>query len=394
MRTVLSYGFRVFFLACAGWGLVAMALWLVWLGVHLNGADFAVMTIALPPFQWHAHEMVFGFGLAAVAGFLLTAVPNWVGGKPIRGAPLGLIAAAWLAGRLAVGFSAWLPAVLVVAVDALFPLLLAGMLARQIIPARQPRNLGVVVVVSLLGTLQVLSLADALALFDNPLAQAPARIGVELLVLLIAVIGGRITPAFTRNWLNARGHAVSVAMGTWLDRAAVALTAAAVLADAAGAPDALRAPLFAAAGLALLVRLSRWHGRLTLAEPLLWVLHLGYGLVAAGFLLMAAAVLGVLVESTALHLWTIGAVGVMVVGVMSRVALGHTGRALTAPRPTAIAYGLMVLAAVVRVAGPALSPDLYTPALLTAAGLWMTALVLFLADYAAILACERRVSGP
>lgn len=394
MRTVLSYGFRVFFLACAGWGLVAMALWLVWLGVHLNGADFAVMSIALPPFQWHAHEMVFGFGLAAVAGFLLTAVPNWVGGTPIRGAPLGLIAAAWLAGRLAVGFSAWLPAVLVVAVDALFPLLLAVMLARQIIPARQPRNLGVVVVVSLLGTLQVLSLADALALFDNPLAQAPARIGVELLVLLIAVIGGRITPAFTRNWLNARGHAVSVAMGTWLDRAAVALTAAAVLADAAGAPDALRAPLFAAAGLALLVRLSRWHGRLTLAEPLLWVLHLGYGLVAAGFLLMAAAVLGVLVESTALHLWTIGAVGVMVVGVMSRVALGHTGRALTASRTTAVAYGLMVLAAVVRVAGPALSPDLYTPALLTAAGLWMTALVLFLADYAAILACERRVSGP
>lgn len=394
MRTVLSYGFRVFFLACAGWGLVAMALWLVWLGVHLNGADFAVMTIALPPFQWHAHEMVFGFGLAAVAGFLLTAVPNWVGGKPIRGAPLGLIAAAWFAGRLAVGFSAWLPAVLVVAVDALFPLLLAGMLARQIIPARQPRNLGVVVVVSLLGTLQVLSLADALALFDNPLAQAPARIGVELLVLLIAVIGGRITPAFTRNWLNARGHAVSVAMGTRVDRAAVALTAAAVLADAAGAPDALRAPLFAAAGVALLVRLSRWHGRLTLAEPLLWVLHLGYGLVAAGFLLMAAAVLGVLVESTALHLWTIGAVGVMVVGVMSRVALGHTGRALTASRTTAVAYGLMVLAAVVRVAGPALSPDLYTPALLTAAGLWMTALVVFLADYAAILACERRVSGP
>ncbi|SOD96922.1 NnrS family protein [Caenispirillum bisanense] len=394
MRTVLSYGFRVFFLACAGWGVTAMALWLVWLGVHLNGADFAVMTIALPPFQWHAHEMVFGFGLAAVAGFLLTAVPNWVGGKPIRGAPLGLIAAAWLAGRLAVGFSAWLPAVLVVAVDALFPLLLAGMLARQIIPARQPRNLGVVVVVSLLGTLQVLSLADALALFDNPLAQAPARIGVELLVLLIAVIGGRITPAFTRNWLNARGHAVSVAMGTWLDRAAVALTAAAVLADAAGAPDALRAPLFAAAGVALLVRLSRWHGRQTLAEPLLWVLHLGYGLVAAGFLLMAAAVLGVLVESTALHLWTIGAVGVMVVGVMSRVALGHTGRALTASRTTAVAYGLMVLAAVVRVAGPALSPDLYTPALLTAAGLWMAALVLFLADYAAILACERRVSGP
>lgn len=394
MATILSYGFRIFFLAAAGWGVVAMVLWLAWLAVHLNGADFAVMSIALPPFQWHAHEMVFGFGLAAVAGFLLTAVPNWVGGKPIRGLPLALAAGAWLAGRLAIGFSSWLPAVLVVAVDALFPLLLAGMLARQIIPARQPRNLGVVLVVSLLGTLQVLSLADGLALLDNPLAQAPARVGVELLVLLIAVIGGRITPAFTRNWLNKRGHAVTVAMGTWLDRGAVAVTAAAVLADAAGAPDPVRAALFAAAGCALLARLSRWHGARTLSEPLLWVLHLGYALVAAGFLLMSAAVLGLLVESTALHLWTVGAVGVMVVGVMSRVALGHTGRALVASRPTAIAYALLVAAAVVRVAGPALAPALYTPALLAAAVLWLAALALFLMDYAAILAQERPVSGP
>lgn len=393
MPAVLTYGFRIFFLAAAAWGITAMALWLVWLAVHLNGADFAVLSIALPPFQWHAHEMVFGFGLAAVAGFLLTAVPNWVGCAPVRGLPLAGLAVVWLAGRLAVGFSAWLPAPLVLAVDALFPLALAVTLARQIVPARQPRNLGVVAVVTLLGVLQVLSLGDALALFDNPLAQTPARLGVELLVLLIAIIGGRITPAFTRNWLVRQGQEVTVAMGTWLDRGAVAVTAAAVLADAAGAPDALRAVLFAAAGLALLVRLSRWHGRRTGAEPLLWVLHAGYALVAAGFLLMAAAVIGLLVESTALHLWTIGAVGVMVVGVMSRVALGHTGRALTAPRLTTVAYGLLALAAVVRVAGPALSPAFYSLALLTAAGLWVVALLLFLADYAVMLATDRPAAG-
>lgn len=394
MPAVLTYGFRIFFLAAAGWGVTAMGLWLVWLAVHLNGADFAVLSIALPPFQWHAHEMVFGFGLAAVAGFLLTAVPNWVGCAPVRGLPLGALAALWLAGRLAVGFSAWLPAPLVLAVDALFPFALAATLARQIVPARQPRNLGVVAVVTLLGVLQVLSLADALMLVDTPLAQAPARLGVELLVLLIAIIGGRITPAFTRNWLARRGEVVTVAMGTWLDRGAIVATATAVLADAAGAPDTLRAILFAVAGAALLARLSRWHGRRTGAEPLLWVLHAGYALVATGFLLMAVAVLGVLVESTALHLWTIGAVGVMIVGVMSRVALGHTGRALTAPRLTTLAYVLLALAAVVRVAGPALSPAFYTLALLVASGLWVVALLLFLADYAAMLATDRPASDP
>ncbi len=394
MPAVLTYGFRIFFLAAAGWGVTAMGLWLVWLAVHLNGADFAVLSIALPPFQWHAHEMVFGFGLAAVAGFLLTAVPNWVGCAPVRGLPLGALAVLWLAGRLAVGFSAWLPAPLVLAVDALFPFALAATLARQIVPARQPRNLGVVAVVTLLGVLQVLSLADALMLVDTPLAQAPARLGVELLVLLIAIIGGRITPAFTRNWLARRGEVVTVAMGTWLDRGAIVATATAVLADAAGAPDTLRAILFAVAGAALLARLSRWHGRRTGAEPLLWVLHAGYALVATGFLLMAVAALGVLVESTALHLWTIGAVGVMIVGVMSRVALGHTGRALTAPRLTTLAYVLLALAAVVRVAGPALSPAFYTPALLVASGLWVVALLLFLADYAAMLATDRPASDP
>lgn len=379
---VLSAGFRPFFFLAAAWGASAMPFWLA------TFAGLLPLPSDLAPWMWHAHEMIFGYAAAAIAGFLLTAIPNWTGRPPVRGALLALLAVLWLAGRVAILSSATVGAALAAAIDLAFPLAFLLVVAREIVAGKNRRNLPMVAALSFLLLGNLLIHVDALG--QGNTAELGVRIGLATVLMLIALVGGRIIPSFTRNWLaRTRPQGALPAEADRFDLAALAVAALALLSWAAK-PDSSYAPwVELAAGVALVVRLARWRGAATLAEPLLWVLHLGYGWLAFGLLLLAINEIAPLMPATsALHALTTGAVGTMTLAVMTRATLGHTGQPLTAGRGTMAIYVLITIAAALRVAAPLFGPH-YLVAV-TAAGLaWSGAFLLFLAFYAPLLLRRR-----
>ncbi len=374
LRLLVSEGFRVFFLAAAVFAVLSIAVWLRLL-TGGQGAPFAP-----PPHLWHGHEMIFGYACAVLGGFFLTAAPNWTGGPAAKSAYISAVAAVWLAGRLAVWWSGALPAELTAAIDLAFLPMLGAKLAVLLMRKPQPRNL------MLLGLLSIVWLGNLMthlewigAISDGVLPGL--RVGLFGVAAMIAVIGGRVTPAFTRNALRRDGAAED-ALPVSRRPAEIAGIGSAIalpLTIAAGAPDVAVGAVAMAAGLAQAARLAGWSGGRTLGQPILWSLHLAAGMLALGYLLYGAALLGALDEIAALHVVGIGAVGGMTVAVMSRAILGHTGRALIAPRPVAAAYGLIALAAAARYAGTWADAEAYSAAMTVSGALWILAFGLFLA---------------
>jgi uncharacterized protein involved in response to NO len=345
-----SRGFRPFFLLGAAWAAIAVP---VWLAAYAHGY---ALRGALPPMFWHAHEMVYGFGMAVVAGFLLTAIPNWTGRLPVRGWMLGALAALWLAGRVAMLVPGAAP------LDLAFPAVLAAVVAREILAGRNWRNLPMLAALALLLAGNVLFHLGV---------YAGLRLGIATLLMLIALVGGRIVPSFTRNWMTKfRRGALLPAPEGMLDRAALVMT---LFALAAWVLDWATLPL-AVAGVALAARLARWRGIATWREPLLFVLHAGYGWLALGLVLLGLG------APAALHALTVGAVGTMTLAVMTRASLGHSGRALAADRSTIAIYLLISAAALLRIAG-------YQSVLVVSlSGLaWSAAFGLFVLHYGCIL---------
>ncbi|HET7409766.1 MAG TPA: NnrS family protein [Paracoccaceae bacterium] len=373
---VLSAGFRPFFLIAGVWAAVAVPLWLCVLIGHLT------IPSAFGPVAWHAHEMLFGFIQAAIAGFLLTAVPNWTGRMPIQGWSLGALAALLVAGRVAVAFSGVTGPGLAAIVDLAFPVALAAALGREIIAGRNWRNLPMLGILGVLGIANGMTHLEAMGWASTGVTGL--RLGIAVVLLLIGLVGGRVIPSFTRNWLVKRGEKRLPAPAGRLDQAAMAATAAALVAWVCAPGWVGVAPLMALAAVATAVRLARWRGLLTGAEPLVWVLHLGFAWLPVGYALMALAPVMGFAETAALHALTGGAMTTMIVAVATRATRGHTGRALVADRPTVVLYGLVTLAAAARVvAGIAAGA---TMQLLTVAALaWTGAFVLFLVLYAPML---------
>jgi uncharacterized protein involved in response to NO len=362
----LSAGFRPFFLLACVWAALAVP---VWLGAYVHG--YAVGG-ALGAMAWHAHEMVYGFGVAAVAGFLLTAIPNWTGRLPVRGAPLGALAGLWLGGRLALFILLPLPAALI---DLAFLPLLMALVARELIAGRNYRNLPMLAALGLLFAGNVLVHLHALDLAYT--ARLGNSIGIATLLALISLVGGRIIPSFTRNWLaKMRRDLAPPAQMSRLDLACLLVTLAGLVAWVA-APDATEL-LQVAAGAAVLLRLSRWRGLYALREPLLVVLHLGYAWLGIGLLLLGLGV----ADNAALHALTVGAIGTMTLAVMTRASLGHSGQPLRAGAGTTAIYGLVTLAAVLRVLAPYFGGLIAT----SLAGLaWSAAFGLFVILYGPLL---------
>ncbi|HEY1260146.1 MAG TPA: NnrS family protein [Stellaceae bacterium] len=379
---IWSAGFRPFFLAAALWAALAVPLWLA-----LYGGEATVPT-ALSAAVWHAHEMIFGYAAAAVAGFLLTAIPNWTGRMPLQGGPLVALVALWALGRIAVLSSARIGAPVAMACDLAFPLVFLAAVAREIVAGRNWRNLPMVGALSLLlaGNFLVHLAAVGLA----PTGDLGNRIGLATLLMLISFVGGRLIPSFTRNWLaKERPEVASPAPFGRLDRAVLAVTAVA-LALWAVAPEASPTPwVELAAGLAIGIRLARWHGRASWREPLVWVLHLGYLWLALGLLLLGFnGLVPVLPPAAALHALTVGAVGTMTLAVMTRASLGHTGRGLSAGPGTTAIYVMVTIAAVLRLAAP-LAGASYLLLLWFAGAAWSAAFGLFVLFYAGPLASPR-----
>lgn len=377
---ILTFGFRPFFFGAAVWAVLAMALWVPMLSGHL------MLPTAFDPVSWHAHEFLFGYLGAVVAGFLLTAVPNWTGRLPIVGWWLGMLAGLWLVGRVVVAVSASLPPFLVAAVDLAFPVVFALLIAREIVAGKNWRNL---IVLAMLG---VFILGNALFHWEAAQGGYAAqgyglRLGLGAGIMMIAVIGGRVVPSFTRNWLVKRRSAVlPVAPMQSFDKAALVVLAPALGLWVAWPLAPLTGVVLALAGVLHILRLTRWAGHRTLAEPLVTVLHAGYFFVPLGALALAAEILapGSFGMAGAQHFWMAGAVGLMTLAVMTRATLGHTGQDLSAGAGTVMIYLALILSVFARVAG-GVWPE-FSGLLNTVAGLfWTLAFGGFAVVYGALL---------
>jgi len=369
LPAVLDYAFRPMFLAAGSWAVIALALWLAMFFGHVQ------LPTRFDPLAWHVHEMLFGFVMAAVAGFLLTAIPNWTGRLPVRGYPLAALVCLWLLGRIACLISADLLAWLAVLADLAFPFALLAVAAREIIVGRNWRNL------PMTAPLALFIVADLLMHLESLGFAVPAGLGWRLAVgapiLLISVIGGRIIPSFTRNWLFKRKSRRLPSPHNMVDTVAVGVLAAALILWAFLPDHRMTGALLIAAALINAARLSRWTGFATWAEKLLLVLHVGYAWLVLGVALLGLSIFNIGVPvASAIHALTAGATAVMILAVMPRVTLGHTGRALTANRATVAIFVLINAAAIARVCA-SWHTEFMVLLLLVAGACWIAAFGLF-----------------
>jgi uncharacterized protein involved in response to NO len=380
---LLSYGFRPFFLFGALWAALAVALWLPLLSGHIE------LPSALGPVEWHVHELVFGYVPAIVAGFLLTAVPNWTGRLPVVGTRLSVLFLVWVAGRIAVLFSLRIGMGPAAAVDLSFLAVLGLLIAREIVASGNTHNLKVLVGVGLLLLGNVLfHLERIIGLGDGH----GTRLGITAVVLLVMLIGGRIIPSFTRNWLARRDPGRMPSPFDRFDGVVMVVSGIALAGWMTGPGAAATAVIAVAAAGLNIVRLGRWAGERTAAEPLVLILHVAYAFVPVGFLLLAIGIVrpDIVAPSGALHGWTTGAIGVMTLAVMTRASLGHTGQPLAATRQIQLIYLAAVIAALARIGaafGILISPMLYLSAIA-----WVLAFSGFVIVFAPLL-LQRRVTN-
>ncbi len=379
----LSYAFRPMFLALGVFSVLSMALWIG----ALTGITAAAATLGP---LWHGHEMLFGFALAAVAGFLLTAVATWTGRPPVHGMPLLLLVTAWLFGRLVL--ASGLPPSMGTATTAmLFPLLLTGLVAHEVVRGGSRRNYPIVALVSVLALLD--GVFHAATLQGNAAAERFALLAaLYVLTTLVSVIAGRIVPSFTANWLRSRGATRLPVERPWLERLVLPVTILTAVLALLLPDHPLTAGSAALAAVVHALRLSGWRGLSALSEPIVFILHVAYGWIPVGFALLSVAVAsGALGVTAALHALGAGAIGVMILAVTTRVALGHTGRPLRAARTIVIAYVLLNVAVAARVAAPAAGSHYLTALEIAACG-WIVAWSLFVLTYTPIL-LRARVSS-
>ncbi|MGV1987882.1 NnrS family protein [Agrobacterium sp. 22-221-1] len=377
---IFSYGFRPFFLGGALWAIVAMVLWIAALSGFIDlGGDYGAP-------NWHAHEMLFGFASAVLAGFLLTAVPNWTGRLPVSGKPLVWLFALWCAGRLFLLVPDTVGVVTAAAVDGLFLPALLAICAREVIAGRKWKDLKV------LGGLLALSIANIVfhvAAIEGDLSQIATRLAVSAYTVLVIIVGGRIVPSFTRNWLNRFGRTDFPVPYNGFDTAAI-LTGIAALAVWTIEPESIVAvPTALLAAFMHAVRLIRWRGWTTWPEQVLVVLHMAYAFIPAGFITIALAALDVMDTRSVLHVFTVGVIGCMMLAVMTRASLGHTGRKLAASRVTIAAYVALIACALLRPAAeffPGAMMHLYACSAL----FWIVGFGLFCVEYGPILTRERK----
>lgn len=376
---LLSYGFRAFFLFGSLYAGLAILVWLpLYLGELSLPTHFA-------PRDWHVHEMLYGFLPAVVAGFLLTAIPNWTGRLPLQGRPLLMLLLVWALGRVAVNLSGWIGWLPAAVLDGAFLAVLAAVTAREIAAGRNWRNLKVLIV---LCALFAGNLVFHLEVHLNGAADYGTRLGVAASIVLIMLIGGRIVPSFTRNWLVRENPGRLPSPFGELDKWSLVLSGAALLIWVARPEGPVTAAALLAAGLGQAARLARWAGDRAWRDRLVFILHVAYAFIPLGFVLAGLSALGLVPVTAGVHAWTGGAVGAMTLAVMSRASLGHTGRPLTASGALQALYGLVVLSALTRIV-VALAPE-WSQLLLPAAGLgWAAAFLGFALAYWPVLTRAR-----
>lgn len=353
-----------------------MGLWIgFWAGLIPLSGPF-------DPMDWHLRELLFGYGGAALGGFLLTAVPNWTKSTPLSGIGLAALVALWVAARLTGLID--MPMLIPLILDWVYLAMLLIRTARDVLAAQNKRNMPV------LGIIALFLIADVITGWQSLTGQPASsgygpRLGIAVLILLIGLIGGRIIPTFTRNWLRARNSQIAPATFGPLDQVVMALTAIGLIIWVFAPEMPLSGPLLIVIGAAHMIRLSRWQAHSVTSEPLLFTLHLGYCFVPLGFVLIGFSNLApsVILPVAGLHAWSAGAIGTMTVTVMARAILGHSGRALQATPFDRIILILIPLAALVRII--ATLPSMPADMLHISAGLWILGYLMFVLRFLPIV---------
>lgn len=387
-KRLFGDGFRIFFLSAAVFAVLAVLVWEQWLANLAFSGLGGATPYAPTPHLWHAHEMVFGYTSAAIGGFFLTAVPNWTGAKPAQPWFIAVLWGLWLAGRLAIWWSGALAPWLVAVIDLAFVPVLAAQVLGQLMGRPKPQNLMLLALLSLfwIGNLMVhLEWVGGM----GPGAETGIRVGLLTACAVIAVLGGRVIPAFTRNAMK-RANRLERHPITRKPLEIIGIGAAVLLVVlvAGFGLTAVAGVVAVAAGGAQLARLSGWRSGWTLSQPILWALHLGFAWLGLGYVLWGVAQFGIGSEVAALHVLGIGAVGGMTLAVMSRAILGHSGRPLVASRPVVAAFGLMAAAVMIRWVGSVIAMDHYVAAMLVSGAFWMAAMGLF------VVALAPAILGP
>lgn len=386
---ILSYGFRPFFLLGALYAVLMIGLWVPWfLGLIRVPSEFT-------PVVWHAHELLFGFIPAIIAGFLLTAVASWTSRPPVSGWLLATLVVFWLAGRLAVAASREADELVVAAICLVFPAALTIVIAWEVASAGNKRNFKVA---ALIGCLAAADAAFHYEAWLTGRAKLATTIAVALILILLMVIAGRIIPSFTANWLKANrpgampksfapfdlgSMAVSIAaLGCWV--AAKRLPETSMVLGYIGV-------LMLAAAVVNLMRQARWQPLRTFSEPLVAILHVGYLFVPFGFALIGASLLldDIGLEVAGLHAWTTGAFATMILAMMTRVTRGHTGNALTAPWGTVAIYVCIIISALTRV-GASILPEMTLVLIPVSGAAWIAAFLGFIVFYGRMLLTARQ----
>ena len=383
---LLSIGFRPFFLAAGLYAIIAMLAWIAWLMLHSANAVILSPTIAMPAHLWHGHEMLFGFAAAVISGFMLTAAPGWTGARRVAGAHLMVLVVTWLAGRIVMWFSSFLPALLVAIVDMVHLPMLAGAIAIALVKLPTPRNLIFLVLLAILIAANGAVHLEWIGWSDDT-ASWGLTVALIDTVLLVVILGGRIVPSFTRNALMRRGENDHLPRSyAGFERTSIASVAILLICVIIEPPDVITGLVALIAALSNFARLALWRGMSVIEEPILWSLHIAYLWIPVGLaVLFANIVFDIGSQGAALHILGVGAIGGMTLAMMTRAPLGHTGRPLVVRRSITLAYVMLVAATLLRGFVLGASIGGYFTIILVAGGLWITGFAIFVAVYLPIL---------
>ena len=380
--TILQNSFRPFFIAAGFWATLAVPFWLLsYAGILVVPDNFDILL-------WHQHEMLYGFTSAAITGFILTAIPNWTGKLPIRGVHLGLLISLWILGRIGFLTTVTIGPLATAVFDLPFLIVLVLTITREIISGNNWRNIPVVILISVFALGNFLVHLQILNIIET--AELGLRLSMFVLSVLVALIGGRIIPSFTRNWLvKINSRVLPNQMGVF-DKIALIALVIFVIAQIAKPEHQATALLALFAGLLHSLRLMRWKGWMTFAEPLIWILHIAYAWLVIALVLIGLSGLSDFVPYTsAIHALTVGAFSTMILAVMTRASLGHTNRVLKATTGTTTVFILITFAAILRVYEPFLNES--NNLVIWISGIvWTAAFALFSILYFPILTQARK----
>jgi uncharacterized protein involved in response to NO len=380
--TILQNSFRPFFIAAGFWATLAVPFWLLsYAGILVVPDNFDILL-------WHQHEMLYGFTSAAITGFILTVIPNWTGRLPIRGVPLGLLISLWILGRIGFLTTVTIGPLATAVFDLPFLIVLVLTITREIISGNNWRNIPVVILISVFALGNFLVHLQILNIIET--AELGLRLSMFVLSVLVALIGGRIIPSFTRNWLvKINSRVLPNQMGVF-DKIALIALVIFVIAQIAKPEHQATALLALFAGLLHSLRLMRWKGWMTFAEPLIWILHIAYAWLVIALVLIGLSGLSDFVPYTsAIHALTVGAFSTMILAVMTRASLGHTNRVLKATTGTTTVFILITFAAILRVYEPFLNES--NNLVIWISGIvWTAAFALFSILYFPILTQARK----